>query len=76
VNEGFVAAGGNNQASFVLDTGERSTIAAGDATSWFIEVGFREGANATVPIPYGINCSSGNGMSYPNVLPGTFADDF
>jgi hypothetical protein len=76
VNEGFVAAGGNNQASFVLDTGERSTIAAGDATSWFIEVGFREGANPTVPIPYGINCSSGNGMSYPNVLPGTFADDF
>jgi hypothetical protein len=76
VNEGFVAAGGNNQASFVLDTGERSTIAAGDATSWFIEVGHRAGANAVVPIPYGIKCSSGNGISYPNVLPGTFAHDF
>lgn len=76
IGQGFVAAGGNGQSSFVLNTGERSTISAGDATSWFIEVGFREGASATVPIPYGINCSSGNGISYPNVLPGTFADDF
>jgi len=76
VNQGFVAAGGSNQASFVLNTGERSAIAAGDATSWFIEVGHRAGANAVVPIPYGINCSSGNGISYPNVLPGTFAHDF
>ena len=76
VNQGFVAAGGGNQSNFTLDTGERSAIAAGDATSWFIEVGYRAGANAAVPIPYGITCSSGNGISYPNVLPGTFAHDF
>jgi hypothetical protein len=76
LSQGYVAAGGNGQSSFVLNTGERSTVAAGDATSWFIEVGFREGASAALPIPYGINCSSGNGISYPNALPGTFADDF
>ena len=69
------SSGGNNQTFFYIYTGARGTVNDGFATRWFIDVSFREGANATVPIPYGIDCFSGNGVSVPWVR-ASAADDF
>ncbi len=61
--------GGNNKTSFYVFTGHRndSTLNTGGyATRWFIDVSYREGsANSTVPIPYGITCQAGNGITVP-----------
>jgi hypothetical protein len=59
------SSGGNGKTSFYVFTGNRAAIADGVATRWFIDVSFREGGNATMPINYGIVCHSGNGVSVP-----------
>lgn len=62
------SSGGDNQTSFYIFTGHRNDAiinSFGYTTRWFIDVGFREGGNATVPISYGITCRSGNGVSVP-----------
>jgi YD repeat-containing protein len=72
-----VRAGGNNQASFAVDIGGRDSVNAGVAGYWALEVSFREGGSAAVPIAYGLTCTSGNGMSEPLLLnPVGFSDDF
>ena len=53
----------------------RNAINNGTVTRWFIDVSFREGGNATTPIPYGITCYSGNGVTVP-WFRGRVADDF
>jgi hypothetical protein len=60
-----VLAGGNNQSSFTYATGPRSAINNGFHQIYWIEVGFREGGNATTPIPFGFSCTAGNGMAFP-----------
>jgi len=57
--------GGDNQTSFYIFTGHRNEISGGTTSRWYIDVGFREGGNPTVPIAYGITCRSGNGVSVP-----------
>jgi hypothetical protein len=69
------SSGGDNQTSFYIYTGPRGAVNGGFATRWFIDVGFREGGNATFPIDYGITCTSGNGMMIPWVRSRT-TDDF
>lgn len=70
-----ILAGGNNQQSFVYTTGRRSALNNGWHSDHYLEVSFREGGNATFPIPYGVNCQSGNGTAN-FVWNGTPADDF
>jgi hypothetical protein len=41
---------------------------------WF-DVGFREGGNATFPIPFGIKCIAGNGVMWPRWVQ-TLPDEF
>jgi hypothetical protein len=68
--------GGDGKTSFYIYTGERNAVNGGFATRWFIDVSYREGsADSTVPIPFGMVCYSGNGITYP-WLRGTAADDF
>jgi hypothetical protein len=57
--------GGATATSFYIYTGEKSTIALGATTRWYIDVSFRTGGNATTPIDYGITCRSGNGVTVP-----------
>ena len=58
--------GGVAATSFYVYTGEKSTIDGGATTRWFIDVSFNQAsADKTVPIPYGITCTSGNGVSVP-----------
>jgi hypothetical protein len=59
------SSGGNGATSFYIFTGHRGQVNAGFTTRWYIDVSFREGGNATVPIPYGITCNSGNGVTVP-----------
>jgi hypothetical protein len=40
-----------------------------------IEVDFKVGGSAVFPIPFGVQCKSGNGMMDPYFL-GNFANDF
>jgi hypothetical protein len=70
-----VVAGGNNLTSFYAFTGHRGEVNNGFVTRWFIDVSFREGGNTTTPIPYGITCHSGNGVTVPWFLR-TTADNF
>ena len=70
------SSGGNGQTSFYIFSGQRGDpLTLGVDTRWFIDVSFREGGNATVPINYGITCHSGNGVTVP-WLRGTAPDDF
>jgi hypothetical protein len=76
-----VIAGGSGQTSFYIFTGHRGDpLTLGVDTRWFIDVSFREGGNATVPINYGITCHSGNGITVPwlrwTVADPTATDDF
>jgi hypothetical protein len=72
-----VRAGGSGVASFALDADARASVNAGVAGYWAIEVSYREGANASLPIAYGLTCLAGNGMSIPMLVnPVGFADDF
>ncbi len=59
--------GGPGATGFYIFTGNRSTIANGNATRWFIDVGFRTvgGVAADLPVSYGITCVAGNGVSVP-----------
>lgn len=67
--------GGDGQTGFYIYTGEKSTIASGSTTRWYIDVSFREGGNTTTPIKYGIKCYAGNGLTVP-WLGGTGPDNF
>ena len=71
------SSGGAGLTGFYIFTGNRSTIANGNATRWFIDVGFRTvgGVAANLPIAYGISCLAGNGVSVPYVR-GTALLDF
>ena len=71
---GTAAAGGTTN-TFTYTTGPRSAIGNGFHQTYFIEVDFKDGASAVFPIPFGVQCKSGNGMMDPYFL-GTFADDF
>jgi hypothetical protein len=70
-----LAAGGNNAQSFKYTIANRASIGAGYHELFWLEVGFREGGNATFPIPFGIRCMSGNGMMEPRVIDAP-ADNF
>jgi hypothetical protein len=67
--------GGTNKTSFYVFTGHRNAVTAGQTARWAIDVSFRTGGNATVPIPYGITCTSGNGITVPWYR-GSAAKDF
>ena len=58
-------AGGAGLASFYAFTGNRGAVNGGTVSRWFIDVSFRNGGNATVPINFGITCRSGNGTEIP-----------
>lgn len=59
-------AGGGGATGFYIYTGEKSTIASGSTTRWYIDVQVRSGATGySLPLKYGIECSSGNGISIP-----------
>lgn len=60
----FPGGGGAGQTSFYIYTGERSTIASGTTTRWYIDVTAQSGASG-FPIDYGITCRSGNGTTVP-----------
>jgi hypothetical protein len=77
---GAFDSGGNDKTTFYIFTGYRNAFSAvngndGQTARLFIDVSFREGGNATVPIPYGITCTSGNGISVP-YFRGSASDDF
>ena len=77
---GSFDSGGNNKTSFYIFTGFRNAFSAfngnnGQTDRLFIDVSFREGGNPTFPIPYGITCTSGNGVSIPYFRAST-TDDF
>src|SRR5487761_2085304 len=66
--------GGPTLKSFYIYTGEKSTIALGATTRWYIDVSGNQSsstlgtdvlANSGKGIPYGISCTSGNGMTVP-----------
>jgi hypothetical protein len=57
--------GGAGQTSLYVYTGEKSTINGGVASRWYLDVSFRNGGDSTVPIKYGIKCTSGNGVTIP-----------
>ena len=61
------SSGGAGLTSFYIFTGYRSAVQFGVATRWFIDVGFNttSGVAADLPVPYGITCISGNGVSVP-----------
>ena len=59
-----VFAGGAGQTSFSIFTGGRNAINSGTATRWFIDVETIN-SSTTVPISFGVTCSSGNGTEVP-----------
>jgi hypothetical protein len=75
---GGAVAGGDNQTSFYYSTGPvvvRASDGNGLRTFWALEVSARETVPApTVPIPYSLDCRSGNGVFY--TAPYSAADDF
>jgi len=73
-SDGAVVAGGNNATSFSYSTGQRSAIGGGFHQYYWIEVGSQT-ATGTFPIPYGVKCTSGNGMADPLDVK-TAVDDF
>jgi hypothetical protein len=71
---GGVVAGGTTS-SFTYTTGARSGIGSGYSQYYWIEVGFREGGSAVYPIPFGVRCIAGNGMTDPRWIDSP-PDDF
>jgi hypothetical protein len=69
--------GGNNQTFIYMSTGQRSTVSGGFTNRWFLDISAREGlpGGTVYPIPYGITCWSGNGITFPWFRAST-ADDF
>lgn len=59
-----VFAGGAGQTSFSIFTGGRNAIDNGTATRWFIDVETIS-SGTTVPIQFGVACTSGNGTEVP-----------
>ena len=57
--------GGGGQNSFVIYTGEKSTVSSGATTRWFVDVQRQSGSGAAGPFNYGIVCRSGNGVTVP-----------
>ena len=74
IADGAVVAGGSNATSFQYNTGKRSAIGGGFHQYYFLEVG-PIANTGTFPIPFGIKCTSGNGMADPVAVQGV-ADDF
>jgi hypothetical protein len=73
-NTSIYSSGGPAQTSFYIYTGEKSTIASGATTRWYIDVSGNQSsltlptdvaANGGKGIPYGITCTAGNGMTVP-----------
>jgi len=62
-SDGFVVAGGDGATSVTWNTGKRSSIGAGFHQYYWLEVGAQTATGA--PIPFGIQCTSGNGMADP-----------
>ena len=73
-SDGAVVAGGNNATSLSYSTGARSAIGGGFHQYYWLEVG-AQSATGTFPIPFGIKCTSGNGMADPLDVQ-SVADDF
>ena len=73
-SDGAVVAGGNNATSLTYNTGKRSAIGGGFHQYYWLEVG-AQSASGTFPIPFGIKCTSGNGMADPLDVQ-TAVDDF
>jgi len=71
---GGVVAGGTTS-SFTYTTGARSGVGNGYSQYFWIEVGFREGGSAVYPIPFGVRCIAGNGMTDPRWIDSP-PDDF
>jgi hypothetical protein len=77
---GVFDSGGSDKTTFYIFTGFRNAFSAangndGQTARLFIDVSFRETGTATFPIPYGITCTSGNGISIPYVR-ASRPDDF
>jgi hypothetical protein len=66
-SDGAVVAGGDNATSFQYNTGKRSAIGGGFHQYYWIEVGAR--TTTAGPIPFGLQCTSGNGMADPLPTP-------
>jgi hypothetical protein len=62
-SDGVVLAGGDNATSFTYSTGKRSAIGFGFHQYYWIEVGMR--ASSASAIPFGVQCTSGNGIADP-----------
>jgi hypothetical protein len=62
-SDGAVVAGGDGATSVTWNTGKRSSIGAGFHQYYWLEVGAQTATGA--PIPFGIQCTSGNGMADP-----------
>ena len=67
--------GGQGATSFYIYTGARSTVNAGQTTRWYIDVSGNQSSSTLATdiagnssgkgIPYGITCTSGNGITVP-----------
>lgn len=64
--------GGAAATSFYIYTGDRSTVNAGQTTRWYIDVSANQGSSTVAAdvasgsgVPYGITCTSGNGITVP-----------
>ena len=74
-NTSIYSSGGPAATTFYIYSGEKSTIASGATTRWYIDVsGNKSSPNLAADlaatasaggIPYGINCVAGNGMTVP-----------
>ena len=62
-SDGAIVAGGDGATSVTWSTGKRSAIGAGFHQYYWLEVGAQ--AATGVAIPFGIQCTSGNGMADP-----------
>jgi len=70
---GGVVAGGTTS-SFTYATGARSGIGSGYSQYYWIEVDFLAGGSAVFPIPFGVRCMAGNGMTDPRWIDSPPAD--
>lgn len=74
-NTTIYSSGGPAKTTFYVYTGEKSTIASGATTRWYVDVSANQSSStldadlaATASaggIPYGISCTAGNGMTVP-----------
>ncbi len=64
--------GGAAATSFYIYTGDKSTVNLGKTTRWYIDVSANQGSSTVAAdvasgsgVPYGITCTSGNGITVP-----------